>query len=450
MPALSVKSLTPENMFSKQNLWQSWLDVEAALARVQGHLGVIPPWAVEEICSKASVEILGLEVLEAESRKLEAPILALTHVLGNAAGKAGDYVHWGATTQNVMQTGRLMLMLEGHKRILQHLANAVDALASQAEEHADTAMVARTNRQHALPISYGFKVAGWIEELARAVERLSETRRRVFALPFGGAVGAMHAFGGRGAEINRLLAEDLGLRPLLVPSRTVNDLFAEYVVQIALLGMTIERIATELYLLMSQEIGEITERLNDGVVGSSTMPHKINPKRVVGVIGIAGALRGCAAPAMEGGRPSHEGDAASNRLTTSMVDIACPLAWQLSETFEDLSLRAKPQPLRMAENLKRTGVLLASENLMMVLAPHMGRAAAHHSVQHALVESRVRGEDALAILCATTEIRAHMSVKEIARALDPTHYLGESAQISHEAAKLGRSLARAMRGDAAK
>ena len=178
------------------------------------------------------------------------------------------------------------------------------------------------------------------------------------------------------------------------------------------------------------------------------MPHKINPKRVVSVIAMSGALRGCAAPAMEGGRPSHEGDAVANRLVAEMLDRACPLAWQLAKGLEDLTARALPQPDRMAENLARTGALLATEHLMMLLAPHMGRAAAHDAVHHALEQARDAGEDVQASLCATAAVRKHLGADDIARALDPAQYLGDSAAIALAGAELGRRLAEELRGEA--
>ena len=163
------------------------------------------------------LETIGVEALEADILRTMAPILSLTRLLGEAAGEAGNYVHWGATTQNVMQTGRILLIREADRAIRRALAGALVRLAELASETAGTLTVGRTNRQHALPITFGFKVAGWIEEIVRAVDRIDAGGRRVFALPFGGAVGAMHAFGTSGREINRRLAGRLGLRELLVP-----------------------------------------------------------------------------------------------------------------------------------------------------------------------------------------------------------------------------------------
>jgi len=437
--------VSPDTLFSPRLLWQAWLDVEVALAQAQAELGMIPDWAAKGIAAVAHVDTLGLDALEDEARRTRAPIHALTRIMATRAGPAGDYVHWGATTQNVMQTGRLLLMRRAQAQVAGHLAGALDRLAELAETHAETPMMGRTNRRHALPISFGFKVAGWIEELDRAADRLATMARRVFVLPFGGAVGAMHAFDGRGREINRLMAARLGLGDLLVPGRAVNDVFADYMVQMALMGMTVERIACELYTLMTEEIGEISETFDADVVGSSTMPHKVNPKLVVHVIAMAADLRATAAPAMEGALTANEGDAAANHLIVRMLDRACPLAWKLARSFEDLCRVVVPLPDRMAENLMRSGAHSASERLMMRLAAEVGHLRAH-DILHDILSTP--GIDRAAIagrVAALPQLEGRLSVEEAHEALDPTTYLGDSDRIAHEAAERGRTLAARLR-----
>lgn len=437
-----ARGLTPLTLFSRETLWQSWLDIEAALAETQAELGIIPDWAARDIRAAAVLEQIGVEVLEADIGRTMAPILSLTRLLGEAAGEAGNYVHWGATTQNVMQTGRILLIREADRAIRRALSGALDRLAALASQNADTLTVGRTNRQHALPITFGFKVAGWIEEMARAAERLDGGGERLFALPFGGAVGAMHAFGTEGRQINRRLAARLGLRELLVPGRAINDLFADYVVQLSLLAMTIERIASELYLLMTQEIGEVFETLDVGTVGSSTMPHKVNPKFVVKVLSEATELRGLAGTALETGRSSHEGDAAVNQLLSSVLDRAVPLAWTLAESFDWLLSRIAVNADRMAKNARMSGGAIATEKLMMLLAPKTGRAAAHDLIHHALDGHPHGLNDVAGRLASDETLRAHLEPDEIRAALDPASYCGDSACIAREAVEMARRLSR--------
>ncbi|WP_159587233.1 lyase family protein [Chelativorans xinjiangense] len=437
-----AQGLTPLTLFSRETLWQSWLDIEAALAETQAELGIIPEWAAKDIRAAAVLEQIGVEALETDIRRTMAPVLSLTRLLGKAAGEAGNYVHWGATTQNVMQTGRILLIREADRAIRRVLSGALDRLAELASKNADTLTVGRTNRQHALPITFGFKVAGWIEEMARAAERLDGGGKRLFALPFGGAVGAMHAFGNEGREINRRLAARLNLRELLVPGRAINDLFADYVVQLSLLAMTLERIASELYLLMTQEIGEVFETLDAGTVGSSTMPHKVNPKFVVKVLAESAELRGLAGTALETGRSSHEGDAAANQLLSSVLDRAVPLAWTLAENFDRLLSRVAVNAERMAKNARMSGGAIATEKLMMLLAPKTGRAAAHDLIHHALDGHRQDPDDVAGTLASDETLRAHMEPGGICAALDPAGYCGDSVRIAREAVEMARRLSR--------
>ena len=432
--------LTPETLFSRESLWQSWLDVEAALARAQAEIGMIPEWAAADITANAHIERIGAKALQASIEETMAPILSLTRLLSERSGKGGDYVHWGATTQNVMQTGRLLLMRQAHHEILSQLQRIFTLLGGLAEEHADTPMVARTNRRHALPITFGFKVASWIEELSRTYQRLSETEARVFRLPFGGAVGAMHTFGSQGRALSAILARELDMGEMLVPSRVVNDLFVEYVVGISLLAMTIERVALELYTLMEEEISEVSEVLAKGVVGSSTMPHKVNPKRVVGVIATCARLRALAAPAMEAGRPSHEADAAANGLLAQVTEDSCRMGWELTRNFTNLLEQLVVHPERMLANLEMSGPALASENLMMALAAHTGRNRAHDIIHHVIEQAG--GKNIGEALANDPQISGELSAWRIAALLDATAYTGESAPIAREAALLGQTLAK--------
>jgi len=440
----------PDALFAPASLWQAWLDVEVALAQAQAELGIIPDWAAEGIAQVADVETLGLDRLEAEAARTMAPIHALTRVVSDRAGAAGAYVHWGATTQNVMQTGRLLLMQRALQHVRTHLAEALDHLGAMAERHAETPMIARTNRRHALPVTFGFKLAGWIEELSRAADRLDAMEARTMRLPFGGAVGAMHAFGGQGQEINACMAARLGLGEMLVPGRAVNDLFADYIAAMGLLAMSIERIARECYRLMAEELGELSETLGHSVVGSSTMPHKVNPKLVVHVIAMAGDLRASVAPGMEATLTANEGDSAANHLMVRTLDRAVPLAWRLARAFADLTAKIVPAPERMAANLALSGAQTASERLMMLMAPALGHLQAHDLLHDMLAEPGADADSIAARVAALPAMEGRISAAEAQAALDATTYVGESARIAREGAALAAALARQLReGDAA-
>lgn len=428
-------TLTPDTIFARSTQWQTWLDVEAALARVQSDIGMIPSWAAAKITAAAQLDVIGYDALVDDIARTMAPVLSLTRLLGNAAGDAGDYVHWGATTQNVMQTGRILLIRQSNSAIRYQLSLAARTLGKLAHDEAKTMMIGRTNRQNALPITFGFKVASWITELDRTEARMSDAARRLFVLPFGGAIGAMQSFGDQGRELNKRLAAELELAEMLLPGRAINDVFAEYLLQLSMLGMCIERVMTEAYTLIGQDYGELGERLDDGAIGSSTMPQKVNPKYVIPVAAQATQLRGCAATALETGRTSHEGDPLSNQILYAVLDQAVPLAWRACSGFAEALSRLTVNRDVMAQNLASAGTSVCAENLMMKLAPLVGRGRAHDIVHHAL---ETGGPDGL---FTDVNITNHLSESQIKTALDPSHYLGDSVEIAHQAATLAEDIA---------
>ena len=406
---------------------------------------MIPDWAARDICDVANLTTLDMAAIEADAARTLAPILSLTRALATAAGPAGDYVHWGATTQNVMQTGRILLLRKADAGIRAGLARAVERMGHLAADHADTLMAGRTNRRHALPITFGFKVAGWIEEMERATDRVSAATARMFALPFGGAVGAMHAYGTEGRTLYAAMARDLDLRELLVAGRAVNDLFADYVLQLCLLAMTTERIAAELYRLMAEETGEVIERLDSGTVGSSTMPQKVNPKFVVKLLAQTAELRGMSATALEIGLTKHEGDAVANQMVSALLDRAVPLAWRMADGLAETLERAQPVPAQMASNLRLTDGGIAAEGLMMTLAPRTGRAQAHDILHHALETGAQANISARTAILADPSVADLLTADQIEAALDPANYTGVSSQIAQEAAVRATDLARRLR-----
>lgn len=430
------------DLFSTEQTWQTWLDIEAALALSQASLGLIPQQHAQRIAAHASLQHLDLAALREDIQRTMAPVLSVVHALAHACGdEAGGYVHWGGTTQNIILGGRVLQMRRVHRLLLARIGRSLNTLATLAEVSADAVMAGRTNRKHALPITFGFKVASWIEELTRCVQRFHQVEPRVFSLVFGGAIGAMHTFGPDGMQLASAIAERLELGSPLVHSRAMLDPFCEYVLVLSLFAMTCSRIGNELYTLMADEIGEVAESLPDGVVGSSTMPHKDNPKHVVSLIARAARLRALAAPALEAGQPSHEGDSATNQQLYSLIDEACPLAYDVAVKLDGLLALIRFDAARMRANLARSADVIASEHLMMVLAATLGRQHAHDRVHAAIRESRRTGGTLADVLMAQPDVAAHYTRQQIAQALDPAHYTGNSRDIALQAAAMARSVA---------
>jgi len=446
LPTQLMTTAEVEALFSPESRWQSWLDVEAALAAAQAGLGAIPQEAALEIGRKARLEALDLPAMKAEMTRSKAAVLALVHALANACeGDAGHFVHWGGTTQNIILTGRVLQMRKVHTAILARMANCLDAMIRLAEDGADVAMAGRTNRQHALPITFGFKVAAWIEEFTRFETRFRQIEPRLFSLVFGGAIGAMQAFGDHGPALTDRMGASLGLRPVLVPTRAMLDHFVEYIMLLALFGTTCSKIAREIYALMSDEIGEVLEDLGDDVIGSSTMPQKNNPKLCVSVIAKASRLKGHVLPAMDSTQPSHEGDASATLGLYATIDAACPLAYDVVRETELLLTCLRPVPERMQQNLMLSRGMIAAENVMMVLARKTGRQEAHDIVHTAAVEARRHRTLLLDALLAMDQVRGKISEEELEAAMRPENYTGRSVVITRQSIEMAVAAAARLR-----
>ncbi len=430
------------DLFSRRSLWQSWLEVESALAIAQASLGMIPREAGERIAACATLAALDEDALARDIARTRAPIVSLVRALSQACGpEAGAYVHWGATTQNVTQTGRILRLRAAHEAIVSRLGAILERLAALADAGAEWIVAGRTNRRHALPITFGFKVAGWIEEFLRHEARLKAVEPRAFSLLWGGAIGAMHSFGVEGEALNRALAQRLGLAAPVIASRAATDHIAEYVLLLALFGCTCSKIASELYTLMSNEMGEVREDLGEEVVASSTMPQKENSKVAVAVVALGARLRAQATLALEATQASHEGDSAHNLMVSALIEEAVPLAFEAAVRMDELLACLRPDPGRMRRNLELSGELIAAENAMMQLAPCMGREGAHHAVHEAARAAMSTGEALSEVLWRDEAVRGCITRERLNEALDPTRYLGQSVPLARRCAALAREAA---------
>lgn len=446
MSATSPKLDEIKTLFSLEGRWQSWLDVEATLAKAQAELDMIPRSAAVEIMRQARLDAIDIEAMKIEIETAQAPILAMVHALANACdGDAGHFVHWGGTTQNIILTARILQIRKTHNAILSSMAGCFDAMARLAEDGADMIMAGRTNGQHALPITFGFKVAGWIEEFTRFEDRFHEIEPRIFSLVFGGAIGAMQAFGDKGPHLVEIMGTQLNLKPVLVPTRSMVDHVVEYIMLLSLFGTSCSRISKEVFSLMSEEIGEVSEDLGDDVIGSSTMPQKINPKISVSIIAAANRLQGYLYPALQAAQPSHEGDAATSQTHYAMIDGACPLAYQIILDTEKLLSCLRPIPKRMSQNLAASNGLINAENAMFHLATVHGRQKAHDLVHDAVIMARSKDillVDALVELDLVADKESEQALRD---SLKPENYTGQSAAIARKSVAMAREAAARLR-----
>ncbi|MBU6439249.1 MAG: adenylosuccinate lyase family protein [Betaproteobacteria bacterium] len=434
------------DLFAQRSQWQAWLDVEAALARTQAELGMIPAAAAEEIARKASFGHVDEAALAQDIARTRAPVVSLVRALAQACeGEAGGFVHWGATTQNVMQTARAVLMRRSHEAFMGVFADVLERLAGMAEAGAEMLAVGRTNFRQGLPITFGWKAAAWIEEMLRHRSRFEGARERVFAAQWGGALGAMHASGELGPELNRRLAARLGLGCMEVPSRAGLDYLAEYFLLLGLFSASCSKIARELYTLMADEIGEVYEQQGEEVVGSSTMPNKVNPKSAALALSLAARVRSCVPLALEAMQPTHEGDGANNQMLHALIDQTCPLAYQMICAFDELLECLRLVPEAMRRNVAISGQAMAAENAMMALAPALGRTRAYACVKHAIHEAGDGSAGLAEALLREPEVRDAIDEFALRHALDPASYTGRSREMSLAMARTAREAAKRLR-----
>ena len=313
--ALRVRDPGVRDLFAREARWQAWLDVEVALARAEAEVGMIPESAATEIERRARLELFDLDRVTEGLRVTGHGLVPLVWELDRLCeGDAGGYAHWGATTQNITQTGDLLQVRKAHCIVLAEIGGLLEALAGLAERTKDDAIAGRPHAQHAVPSTFGAKVAVWIDELCRHVERLRQIEPRLFVAMLGGGGGTAASFDGHGPTLQARIGELLGFGSMPLPSRTTYDHMTEYVLALAMLDTSCGKAAREVRTLMAEEFGEVEEPVPPGSVGSSTMPQKRNPKLCQDIIADETEVRSLVPLALEAMLGDHEADGSRSMM----------------------------------------------------------------------------------------------------------------------------------------
>jgi adenylosuccinate lyase len=432
-------------LFAEASRYQAWLDVEAALAQAQAELGVIPAHAAAEITRKARLSLLDMQAIRAGLARTGHPIVPLVWELDRVCeGDAGGYVHWGATTQNITQTGQLFLVRRAHAVFLRQLATLLDVLGPLARDTRAMLLPGRTHGQHALPATFGFKVAVWIDELCRHVERLRGCEGRVFVAMLGGGAGTMASLGPVGLAIQEKMAGRLGMGTMSVPARSIGDHQAEYVSVLGLLAATASKMAREIYTLMKQEFGEVEEPVPPGTVGSSTMPQKRNPKLSQDVVAFAAQVRALVPLALEAMQTEHEADRTTSVMFDRAITDACGLTGDILQRLIELFSGLRVFPERMRQNLDLSGGLIMAEALMLELGKSIGRQRAHDAVYDAAQATVTERRPFHELLGEDAHVRAHLEPAQIAELSDPARYIGLCQEFADAGAVRARDTAAAL------
>jgi 3-carboxy-cis,cis-muconate cycloisomerase len=417
-----------DEIFSDRARVQRMLDFEAALARAEARVGVIPRAAAVAIEKKCRAELIDLPLL-AESAALAGnlaiPLVKqLTALVAQDDKESARFVHWGATSQDVIDTGFILQLREALDLICKDLSRLSNTSAELTSKFRRTPLAARTWMQHALPTTFGFKTAGWLDALNRHRRRFSEMQRRTRVLQFGGAVGTLAALHEKGLDVAQALAQELHLELPDIPWHSHRDRIAEVATMFGLLTGTLGKIARDISLHAQTEVGELSEPVAAGRGGSSTMPHKRNPVTAAVVLSAAARVPALVSTLLSAMVQEDErglgGWHAEWESLPEIIMLAGGALHHLAETLPRLTIDSE----KMRENLSLTSGLIFAEAVTMALGSKIGRLQAHQLVEAACQRALAERKDLRAILAQDREIGGLLSSAELDQLFDPRRYMG--------------------------
>ena len=424
-------------VFSDRGRLQGMLDFEAALARAEARAGVIPAAAVAPIEAQCRADAFDVEELArgtAPAGNAAIPtVKALTALVARVDEDAARYVHWGATSQDAMDTGLVLQLRAALDLIEADLQRLSGVLAALARDHKRTVLAGRTWLQQATPVTFGLKAAGWLSAVERHRTRIRELRPRVLALQFGGAAGTLASLGEDGLRVATALAADLRLALPDVPWHAHRDRVAEVASALGLLVGTLGKIARDVSLLMQTEVAEAFEPAGAGKGGSSTMPHKRNPVSSAAILSAAIRVPGLVSVMLTAMVQEHERGFGDWHAEWETLPEICTLAAGALSHLTQLLAGIELDAARMAENLEATRGLILAEAVTMALGGRIGRLQAHHLVEAACKRAAVGKRHLREVLTEDAEVGRHLSAADLERLLDPRNYVGMAEHLVERA-----------------
>src|SRR6202521_4948005 len=417
-------------IFADENRIQKYLDIEAALARAQARLGVIPQDACDEICRHCTANEYDFAKVKSQTERIGYPVLPVVQQLvALCRDGLGEWCHWGATTQDITDTATILQIREALDLVEADIVAIADALAALAKRYRDTPMAGRSNLQQAVPITFGYKVATYLAAFERHRQRLKELRPRVLVGEFGGAAGTLSSLGNRGLDVQAALMKELGLGQPEIAWHTLRDRIAETGCFLGLLTGICGKIAFDVKLMMQTEVEEVYEPFHEGRGSSSTMPQKRNPISSVYITALTSVVRQHVAALLDAMVEDHERATGPWEIEWIAVpEIFCLSAGALAHTRFMVS-GLQVDETRMRANLDITRGLIVSEAVMMGLGPHLGRQYAHDLVYDICRKVIATGRPLLDLLAEDKEIAKHMTRDELTKLVDPANYLGQAGEM---------------------
>jgi 3-carboxy-cis,cis-muconate cycloisomerase len=418
------------HVFSDEARTGYYLEIEAALARAQARLGIIPEKAATEIVRQCRIENIDLARLKQQTERIGYPILGVVQqIVGLCADGLGEWCHWGATTQDITDTAVILQIRAALDLVEKDMEAIAAALADLSRRHRDTPMAGRSNLQQAVPLTFGFKTAALLAAMQRHRERLAQLRPRVLVGEFGGAVGTLASLGADGLKVQAELMKELGLGQPEIAWHTVRDRIGEVGCFLGLVTGTLGKISMDVKLLMQTEVAEVYEPFHEGRGSSSTMPQKRNPVSSLYIHSTVALVRQHVAALLEAAVADHERSTGPWEIEwISLPEIFLLSSGALKQTrllVEGLEVDAE----RMRANLDMTKGMIVSEAVMMGLGPHLGRQRAHDLVYDICRKVVATGEPLADLLAKDADISKHLTRAEIDKMCDPAGYLGQAGEM---------------------
>ena len=414
-------------IWSDENRTAKYLDVERALAKVQGALGIIPQNAADEIVRNCELSQIDWALLKAKTEAIGYPIIAVVNQINAACrDRLGEYCHWGATTQDITDTGAVLQIRESLALVEADLKDISSSLARLAREHRDTPIIGRSNLQQATPITFGYKMASILAGIERHRERLAQLKPRVLVGEFGGASGTLSSLASGAMETQAALMVELGLGQPLISWHTVRDNFAEVGAFLGVLGGSLGKIAMDVKLLMQTEVAEVFEPYSPGRGSSSTMPQKRNPISCLYIHATISVVRQLAASLMDAMVADHERSTGPWQIEwVALPEIFCLMSGALKQTRFILA-GLEVDAAQMRRNIDLTHGLVMSEAVMMGLGPYIGREVAHDLVYDICRDALLQKRPLIDLLAAHPQIAPHVTRAQLEGFCDPMNHLGQA------------------------
>ncbi len=431
------------NIFCDEVRIQRWLDVEAALALVQADLGMIPKDAAKEIEKKSQYDAIDMDYVLEQLARTKHPLVPVVRALEKICENGhGEYVHYGVTTQDIIDTGLVLQMRDAFEIIRRDLKEMANDLAKLSEKHRNTPMMGRTLSLQAIPITFGFKTAIWLSEINRHLERMEEMEKRVFVGSIVGAVGTKASFGDKGSEMERGVNDRLGLGTPDISWQAARDSFYEFGAVMGGVNATMNKIGNQLLLLAHNELDEIAEPFGEGQVGSSTMPHKRNPAVTENSVTVSNTLKSNINMMSDITKHEHERDGAIWKMEWKIMPEICLMLSVVLANLKFVLAGLEVKEDSMLANLNLLKGYALAERVMFALSEKMGKQTAHEEVYLSAMKGIEGGVTFKESLMQNDHIMKAVSEAEIDALLDPTTYVGSSPELVDAALKSIKSSGR--------